>query len=366
MKTLLAIIRIIVGLLFIFSGLVKANDPLGLSYKMQEFFEVWGMNFLYNYTLAFALIMNAFEIVAGVALLIGWRMRLFSWLLLLLIIFFTFLTGYALLSGKIKACGCFGECIPLTPKQSFIKDLILLALILVIFAKRNVIRPLFPGIMNGVIITVTVLFCIIFQWYVLKHLPIVDCLPYKRGNNIVEKMKLPAGFLPDSFTYVFKYTKDGKPAEFDENHIPTDTSYQFVDRVQTLVRPATGKAAISDFFLYGENGEDTTAALLSHQGYYVMLFNPDASKAAQGWSEHAKEIAGYCSQKQAPFYVVTATLDAAKQQLPPSNLVHYLKGDFTVIKTAARVNPSYIVMKDATIVAKYADADFEKVKEVMR
>src|SRR6185503_12822134 len=104
MRILLNISRIIVGVLFIFSGLIKANDPLGLSYKMQEFFEVWGITFLNHYTLAFSVIMIAFEIIAGVAVLVGWQMRLFSWLLLLLIIFFTFLTGYALFSGKIKEC----------------------------------------------------------------------------------------------------------------------------------------------------------------------------------------------------------------------------------------------------------------------
>src|SRR3954452_23905714 len=139
MKIALSITRIIVGVLFIFSGLIKANDPMGLSYKMQEFFEVWGLNFLDNYTLAFAIIMNTFEIVAGVAVLLGWRMRLFSWLLLLLIIFFTFLTGYALFSGKIKTCGCFGDCIPLTPTQSFIKFLVLTVMIIFIFVKRDVI-----------------------------------------------------------------------------------------------------------------------------------------------------------------------------------------------------------------------------------
>ncbi len=119
MKILLNIARVIVGVLFIFSGLIKANDPLGLSYKMQEFFEVWGMHWLNDYTLSFSLIMIAFEIVAGVAVLVGWQMRLFSWLLLLLILFFTFLTGYALFSGKIRECGCFGDCIPLTADQSF-------------------------------------------------------------------------------------------------------------------------------------------------------------------------------------------------------------------------------------------------------
>src|SRR5918993_2253302 len=102
MKTLLSISRFIVGVLFIFSGLIKANDPLGLRYKMQEFFEVWGMHAMHDYTLAFSILMIAFEIIAGVAVLVGWKMRLFSWLLLLLTIFFTFLTGYALFSGKIK------------------------------------------------------------------------------------------------------------------------------------------------------------------------------------------------------------------------------------------------------------------------
>jgi len=126
MKLILNIARFIVGVLFIFSGLIKANDPLGLSYKMQEFFEVWGWGFLDNYTLTLSVFMIAFEIIAGVAVLVGWQMKLFSWLLLLLIIFFTFLTGYALFSGKIRECGCFGDCIPLTADQSFMKDLVLL------------------------------------------------------------------------------------------------------------------------------------------------------------------------------------------------------------------------------------------------
>ena len=141
MRILLNITRIIVGVLFIFSGLMKANDPLGLSYKMQEFFEVWGWSFLDNYTLAFSVAMIAFEIIAGVAVLVGWQMKLFSWLLLLLIVFFTFLTGYALFSGKIRECGCFGDCIPLTADQSFMKDLILLVLIGFIFWQRNNIKP---------------------------------------------------------------------------------------------------------------------------------------------------------------------------------------------------------------------------------
>src|SRR5215212_7932019 len=155
MKTLLTLSRLIVGVLFIFSGLVKANDPLGLSYKMQEFFEVWGWHGLNDLTLGFSIIIIAFEIIAGVAVLVGWKFRLFSWLLLLLIIFFTFLTGYAVLSGKIRECGCFGDCIKLTAMDSFIKDLILLALIIFLFAFRDRVRPVFSGTVNIVLLLLT-------------------------------------------------------------------------------------------------------------------------------------------------------------------------------------------------------------------
>ena len=109
MRIILQFSRILVGVLFIFSGLVKANDPLGLSYKMQEFFEVWGWHAFNDYTLILSVLMITFEIIAGAALLLGWQFSLFSWLLLALTLFFTFLTGYAVLSGKIRACGCFGD-----------------------------------------------------------------------------------------------------------------------------------------------------------------------------------------------------------------------------------------------------------------
>src|ERR1700709_1078776 len=146
MKLLISIVRGFVGILFIFSGLVKADDPLGLSYKMQEFFEVWNFHWLDHFTLAFSVLMIVFEIVAGVAILLGWRMKLFSWLLLLLIIFFTFLTGCAFLSGKVRECGCFGDCIPLTAGQSFMKDLLLLVLIIFLFFFRDRIRPAFTQV----------------------------------------------------------------------------------------------------------------------------------------------------------------------------------------------------------------------------
>ncbi len=136
--------RVLVGLLFIFSGLVKANDPLGLSYKMEEFFEIWGMTKFNDWTLLMSVLMNAFEIIAGFAILIGWRIKLFTWLLLLLILFFTFLTGYTYITGMPKNCGCFGDCLPISSKTSFFKDVVLTILIGLLFWKQKLIKPILP------------------------------------------------------------------------------------------------------------------------------------------------------------------------------------------------------------------------------
>ncbi len=261
MKPVLTLARFIVGILFIFSGLVKANDPLGLSYKMQEFFEVWGWNFFNDYTLSFSILMIAFEIIAGVAVLLGWRMKLFSWLLLLLIVFFTFLTGYAVLSGKIRTCGCFGDCIPLTAEQSFTKDLILLVLIIFIFIFRNSIQPFFKPLISGRILILTTLFSFALQGYVFRHLPVVDCLPYKVGKNMQQQMKVPPGAVPDSTVITFVYDKQGKQVEFTADNFPADfddSLYHFVKRYDKLVRKGNAEPAIKDFVLTSLSGTDST------------------------------------------------------------------------------------------------------------
>ena len=157
MKIFISFIRAVVGLLFIFSGLIKANDPLGLSYKMQEFFEVWNMHFLNTYALSFYISIICFETLAGCALLLGWLKQLFLWLLLLLTLFFSFLKGYALFSGNIKTCGCFGDCIALTAQQSFIKDILLLILISILFLYRKYITAICKPLISIAILLFIVL-----------------------------------------------------------------------------------------------------------------------------------------------------------------------------------------------------------------
>ena len=142
-SALVWIARILVGLLFIFSGLVKINDPLGFSYKLEEYFEVFHISFLNGFALTLSIILCSLEIILGFALLIGVRAVSVAWGLLLLIVFFAFLTFYSAYFQVVQTCGCFGDAIPLTPWQSFSKDLVLLLLILILFQQRKNIQPLF-------------------------------------------------------------------------------------------------------------------------------------------------------------------------------------------------------------------------------
>jgi len=355
MQAFLKILRWTVGLLFIFSGLIKANDPLGLSYKMQEFFEVWGVAFLDDFSLAFALGMNTLEIVAGIALLIKFPYKQTLWLLLSLIVFFTFLTGYALFSGKIKTCGCFGDCIPLTPKVSFIKDLILLFSILILLfnhkkVKSNLHKAL--GILLLILSTAAVGYG---QYYVLAHLPFIDCLPYKRGNDIKEQMKVPDGAIPDSVSIQMSFLKNGKTVQFDINQFPADfdSTYVYQDRKEVLIQKGNGKVAkIVDFSLFTLNNVDTTASLFSSTTPYVLIFAGKID-ASIPWEALLKAI----QEKHQQVYLITA--DKANALQLKLN-IPILVGDMTMIKTAARVWPTVVIMNGSTIMEKQSYIDYLK------
>lgn len=364
MKLLLTICRFIVGILFIFSGLIKANDPLGLSYKMQEFFELWNMNWLDHFTLAFSIVMIVFEILAGVAVILGWRMKLFSWLLLLLIIFFTFLTGYAYLSGKVKECGCFGNCIPLSAGQSFAKDILLLLLIVFLFLYREKITPFMPNFNNLLILFFTVVISFSIQWYVLEYLPFIDCLPYKVGVSIPEKMKPPPGAIQDSSVISFIYDKNGKQLEFTSDHFPADfdDSYKFVKRYDKLIRKGNAEPDIKDFNLMTASGNDTTQALLQESGYNLFMFAMEMPETNPSWNREFAAIYSFVKMKGMTVFFITAHPDQVEDYFVKNEIATHLqilKCDVTAIKTAARATPTLYLLKKGIILNKWSFANFE-------
>lgn len=359
MKVILTITRYLVGILFIFSGLIKANDPLGLSYKMQEFFEVWGLHSLNDFTLAFSVLMIAFEIIAGVAVIIGWQMRLFSWLLLLLIIFFTFLTGYALFSGKIKTCGCFGDCIPLTADQSFIKDILLLGGILLLFVNRNRITTSVGSRNSLLILTLTTIFSFGLQWYVLNYLPILDCLPYKKGARISEQMKIPAGAIPDSTVITFVYNKGGQELEFTADQFPNDfdeTIYTFVRRYDKLIRKGNAEPKIKDFVLLAPTGTDTTDAILAQPGemhwLFIQVLNENDKKSIL---QELDQLASSVRSSGKPVYIITPIAGEVETFLTTSKTPTLVfRSDAVAVKTAARYPATLYRLIDGVVVEKKA------------
>lgn len=364
MKYLIWFFRLFVGLLFIFSGLIKANDPLGLSYKMNEFFEVWGLHFLNQYSLIFSVLMIAFEIIAGVGLILGYAFRLFSRLLLALILFFTFLTAYVLFSGKIKECGCFGDCIKITPWQTFTKDLILLGMILVLYFHRHRIKPLLSPYPSLSVLVLTTLFSFGIQWWTLEHLPFYDCLPFKAGSNILEGRKPPPGSVPDLYESVMIYEKDGKTQEFTMEDYPwDDSSWMFVDRIDKLVRKGNADPPIKDFFLTDSQGEDQTEAVLGEPGYQFFFFVRDARDARTDRMDRLQRLYEQSRDWGIPFRILSSRSHSdVMPYLESWNLdsapVYVLDG--TVSKTAMRSNPGLMLLRDGTVVKKWSFRDYPR------
>lgn len=364
MKQLVTIARILVGGLFIFSGLVKAIDPLGLAYKMQEFFDVWAANgimkgamlWFNEKALLLSILMITLEVVLGVALLLGWRKNMVAWLLLLLMLFFTFLTSYVLFSGKIRACGCFGDCIPLTAIQTFVKDIVLLILVLLILFGRKYIKPVFSNKINVILFLLSFFGLLALQWYVLKHLPVKDCLPFKVGNNVLELRKMPENAIPDKFEYLFVYSKAGVNKDFTVDALP-DSTWEFIDRKQILVEKGSNNIPlINDFILKTESGNDTTESILNQQGEYYFVFAKDFDKQKDTWYEKFNE---FYTKSKTPVYLVTSNPQIAKTIFAIPGLT-ILTCDVTAIKTAARVNPTLYLMNGPVVKIKKAAMDYFK------
>ena len=373
-KLTVTIARYLTGLLFIFSGLVKAIDPRGLAYKMQEFFEAWAnagfmkdlMEQLGHHALGFSVFMITLEVVVGLALLLGWQKKMVSWVLFALILFFTFLTSYVLFSGKIRACGCFGDCIPITPIQTFTKDIILLLLSVLLLVKQKYILPITKPVVSFILVLLSTLATLSLQFYVMKYLPVRDCLPYKIGNNILELRKMPANAIPDQYAIQFIYEKNGAQKEFSAEALP-DSSWEYVDRKQKLV--AAGKnntPLINDFTLTTLSGNDTTEAILNQSGIYYLLFIKDIESISEKFKAD-QDLAVAANEKGIPFYIVTARREMIRNRYDQL----FLKGtkieipvfscDATAIKTAARADMVLYKMKGAVVEHKWGWGDFGKV-----
>lgn len=379
MKLPVRIVQVFVGVLFIVSGLVKANDPIGLGYKMQEFFELWNagfaqgsfvhnaLNYLHEASLPLSVFMITLEVLAGAALLLGWKKRFIIWLLLVLIVFFAFLTGYAYLSGKFTNCGCFGDCLPITPLTSFLKDVALLLMILFLLFNQRYITPVFTSRTRTLLLCLSLVLSLVFQGYVLNYLPVADCLPFKRGNNISEQMKPPPGSRPDSVVIKYIYEKGGKRYEWAANELPADfNSYKYVDRIDKVVRKGNADPPIKGFSLVGLSGEDSTQVVLN-EPKAVLVFALDV--ADRRWlNNNAKSFFEKAAPSRLPLYLASTNLPEAKKALAEAGIngVQCFNTDFTVVRTVARTTPTVLFLKRGVVVQKFGRGSMANASEALR
>ena len=369
MRTTVTIVRFFVGLLFIFSGLVKANDPLGLSYKIQEFFEIWGLHSFNEYTLALSLLLNAFEIIAGVALLIRWQFQLTGWFLLLLIIFFTLLTGYTYWTGLPKNCGCFGDCLPISSQFSFLKDVVLTILICFLLWQRRHVNGSPHKLIGQWGMTLAVFFSAGVQAYALFYLPLVDCLPFKLGSDLVENRKMPKNAIPDSTVILFTYLKNGKEVQFSASEFPADfdaSRYQFVKREDKLIRKGVNNdSPIKGFVLTSQDGIDSTDAILELPLAIVVI--NEKSEALVGQQRVLQTIRALTLTKGVPAYLVSSSPDKTRSLLKSMDLqgIPVFSCDLKAIQTAGRVDPTYYVLKKGVVFAKVSDRQIDQLWETI-
>lgn len=362
MKLLSAFIRYFIGLLFVFSGLVKANDPKGLSYKMQEFFEVWGLHGFDQYTLPLAIVLNTAEIFLGIAFLLSWKPKLINKSIFGLLIFFTVLTGYTYWTGLPKNCGCFGDCLPLSPLVSFLKDILLLLLLLISFKLQKPTKSQQHISYKGFYSMLAGVFSFLFQWYVLTHLPLIDCLPFKKGADLVEGRKMPANAIPDSTVIYFTYQKEGQVVQFPANSFPADFStstYQFVKREDRLIRKGKNwEPPIKGFYLTGVTNIDSTDYVLSLPS--AILIVVEKAKDLIDNLPMLDRLAYKEYYPAASVFIVTAQFEETQNLLSTTRFAGWpvFKCDLKAIQTAARTSPCIYLLSNGKVIRKKVAKDF--------
>jgi len=359
MKILAQVSRVVVGLLFIFSGLIKLNDPLGTQYKLEEYFEVFAADMPYfqdffislvPFALYFSVFLCTAEVVLGVALLVAYKPRTTSWLLLLIIIFFTFLTFYSAYFNKVTDCGCFGAAIKLTPWTSFGKDLFLLALVLIIVYYRKKFKPL-P---TGIIVILSTIASLGIAVYALRHLPILDLLPYRIGANIPAQLK-PSE--PLRYQYIFE--KDGKQFEYEK--YPSDTTLKFKDMI---VLNEDAKPKITDYKVWNDAGDFTEETFKGKKLFLIIKNFTDINTAAL--PDINNLINAVKGKGIEPIILTSGNSDEIVKFLGQHQLtVPFYYVDATVLKTISRSNPGLWLLKDGTVKGKWHYNDTPSPDEVL-
>jgi uncharacterized membrane protein YphA (DoxX/SURF4 family) len=338
--------RFFVGGLFIFSGLIKLNDPIGTQIKLEDYFTVFAQDFgnffslFIPYAMPLALFLVILEVVIGVAVLIQFKMEKTTWVLLLLILFFTALTFYSAYFNKVTDCGCFGDAIPLTPWQSFYKDVILVVFIGHLFWHRRRFKPTLRSREGLGVVAGTTLLCAFLAYWVLNHLPFIDFRPYKIGNNIPEMMQ------PQERPIIeYLFNKDGEEVR-SQTFLSQKDGYQYID--SRIVNEDKIIPKITDYNVVSVDGDDYTQETFEGTKLLVITYNVEKAKVKN--MSKIRELVEAVEAFAEPMVLTSsgeADMEVFRHEYQLA--IPYYFVDATVLKAMVRANPGIALWKEGTV-----------------
>ena len=357
LKMIVNLCRIIVAVTFIFSGFVKAIDPIGTQYKLQDYLGAIGMaGILPNWTLlAVAVFLAAIEFCIGIFLLFAIQRRLISKLTVAFMAFMTMVTMWIVVADPVKDCGCFGDALHLTNTETLIKNIVLLVCSLAIMYRPLAMFRFVSKSNQWIVTNYTIVFILVSSGLSLYYLPIFDFRPYHIGVNIPRGMEIPKGAKLPQFKTTFIMEKNGQRNEFTLDNYP-DASWKFID--SKTVQTSEGYIPpIHDFSITdNKTGLDLTNSVLSHKGYTFLLIAPHLETADDSNFGDIDRLYEYAQSYDIPFYCLTAsTTKAIKRWIDLTGAEYpFCITDEAVLKTIIRSNPGLLLLKDGTIINKWS------------
>ena len=357
LKMTVNLCRIIVALTFIFSGFVKAIDPIGLQYKLQDYLGAIGIpGFLPDWMLLImAVLLAAVEFCMGIFLLFAIQRRLISKLIVVFMSIMTLITVWLVVANPVKDCGCFGDALHLTNTETLVKNIILLGCSIVIMRRPLAMFRFISESNQWIVINYTIVFIFVCSGLSLYYLPLFDFRPYRIGTNIPRGMEIPKDAEQPLFETTFIMEKGGQRKEFTLNDYP-DSTWKFIDSKTVQVKEGY-IPPIHDFSVADrKTGKDLTDSVLRHKGYTFLLIAPYLERADDSNFGDIDQLYEYAQTYNIPFYCLTASTAKAIQRWKDITGAEYpfCITDETTLKTIVRSNPGLLLLKDGTIINKWS------------
>ena len=357
LKMTVNLCRIIVALTFIFSGFVKAIDPIGLQYKLQDYLGAIGIpGFLPDWMLLImAVLLAAVEFCMGIFLLFAIQRRLISKLIVVFMSIMTLITVWLVVANPVKDCGCFGDALHLTNTETLVKNIILLGCSIVIMRRPLAMFRFISESNQWIVINYTIVFIFVCSGLSLYYLPLFDFRPYRIGTNIPRGMEIPKDAEQPLFETTFIMEKGGQRKEFTLNDYP-DSTWKFIDSKTVQVKEGY-IPPIHDFSIADrKTGKDLTDSVLRHKGYTFLLIAPYLERADDSNFGDIDQLYEYAQTYNIPFYCLTASTAKAIQRWRDITGAEYpfCITDETTLKTIVRSNPGLLLLKDGTIINKWS------------